>query len=40
MWGQSGQHKAPFNKIYKEARVFTYKDTAVPTTSSDTRAYI
>ncbi len=32
----SGQFKAPFNQIYNEARVFTYKDTAVPTPNSDT----
>jgi hypothetical protein len=32
----SGQFKAPFNKINNEARVFTYKDTAVITPNSDT----
>ncbi len=32
----SGQYKAPFNQIYNEARVFTYKDTAVITPNSDT----
>jgi hypothetical protein len=32
----SGQYKAPFNQIYNEARVFTYKDTAVVTPNSDT----
>ncbi len=32
----SGQYKAPFNTIYNEARVFTYKDTAVVTPNSDT----
>ncbi|MBS0642133.1 MAG: DUF1254 domain-containing protein [Proteobacteria bacterium] len=32
----SGQWKAPFNTIYNEARVFTYKDTAIPTPNSDT----
>ena len=32
----SGQFKAPFNKIVSEARVFTYKDTAVVTPNSDT----
>lgn len=32
----SGQFKAPFNQIYNEARVFTYKDTAVVTPNSDT----
>jgi hypothetical protein len=32
----SGQYKAPFNEIMNEARVFTYKDTAVVTPNSDT----
>ena len=32
----SGQWKAPFNEIYNEARVFTPKDTAIPTPNSDT----
>ena len=32
----SGQFKAPFNVIKNEARVFTYKDTAVITPNSDT----
>jgi len=32
----SGQYKAPFNTVYNEARVFTYKDTAVVTPNSDT----
>ena len=32
----SGQYKAPFNEISNEARVFTYKDTAVVTPNSDT----
>src|SRR5512136_2892166 len=32
----SGQFKAPFNEILNEARVFTYKDTAVVTPNSDT----
>lgn len=32
----SGQYKAPFNKLNSEARVFTYKDTAVVTPNSDT----
>jgi hypothetical protein len=32
----SGQFKAPFNKIYNDANVFTYKDTAVVTPNSDT----
>ena len=32
----SGQFKAPFNQIHNEARVFTYKDTAVISPNSDT----
>jgi len=32
----SGQWKAPFNEIFNEQRVFTYKDTAVVTPNSDT----
>jgi hypothetical protein len=32
----SSQYKAPFNTLYNEARVFTYKDTAVVTPNSDT----
>ncbi len=32
----SGQYKGPFNTISNEARVFTYKDTAVVTPNSDT----
>src|SRR5215813_11945215 len=32
----SGQYKGPFNQIANEARVFTYKDTSVPTPNSDT----
>jgi len=32
----SGQLKAPFNQIKDEARVFTYKDTAIVTPNSDT----
>jgi hypothetical protein len=32
----SGQYKGPFNYIANEARVFTYKDTAVVTPNSDT----
>jgi hypothetical protein len=32
----SSQYKAPFNVIFNEARVFTYKDTAVITPNSDT----
>jgi hypothetical protein len=32
----SGQFLAPFNQIKHEARVYTYKDTAVVTPNSDT----
>jgi hypothetical protein len=32
----SGQYKAPFNGIYNDGSVFTYKDTAVVTPNSDT----
>jgi hypothetical protein len=32
----SGQYKGPFNQIVNEARVFTYKDTAIITPNSDT----
>lgn len=32
----SGQYKAPFNEMYNDARVFTYKDTAIVTPNSDT----
>ncbi|MGZ3478859.1 MAG: DUF1254 domain-containing protein, partial [Myxococcaceae bacterium] len=32
----SGQWKGPFNQVANEARVFTYKDTSVPTPNSDT----
>lgn len=32
----SGQWKAPFNQIYNDAQVFTWKDTAVVTPNSDT----
>ena len=32
----SGQYKGPFNTIANDARVFTYKDTAVVTPNSDT----
>jgi hypothetical protein len=32
----SDQYKGPFNQIVNEARVFTYKDTAVVTPNSDT----
>ena len=32
----SGQYKGPVNQIFNEARVFTYKDTAIVTPNSDT----
>src|SRR6267378_1454745 len=32
----SGQYKAPFNTIFNEHRVFTYKDTTVISPNSDT----
>ena len=32
----SGQYKAPFNTLFNEHRVFTYKDTTVVTPNSDT----
>jgi hypothetical protein len=32
----SPQYKAPFNQLFNEANVFTYKDTAVVTPNSDT----
>jgi hypothetical protein len=32
----SGQYKAPFNEMYNDAQVFTWRDTAVPTPNSDT----
>jgi hypothetical protein len=32
----SGQYKGPFNQVHNEARVFTYKDTAIITPNSDT----
>jgi hypothetical protein len=32
----SGQWKAPFNQIWNDHQVFTYKDTAIPTPNSDT----
>ncbi len=32
----SGQYKTPINAIYNDAKVFTYKDTAVVTPNSDT----
>lgn len=33
---KSPQYKAPFNTLFNEANVFTYKDTAVVTPNSDT----
>jgi hypothetical protein len=36
----SGQFKAPFNYINNEARVFTYKDTAIITPNSDTPVFV
>jgi hypothetical protein len=32
----SGQYKGPFNSMYNDEKVFTYKDTAVVTPNSDT----
>ena len=32
----SGQFKAPFNEMYNDPNVFTYKDTAIVTPNSDT----
>jgi hypothetical protein len=32
----SGQFKAPFNQIWNDDQVFTWRDTAVPTPNSDT----
>src|SRR5262245_27248562 len=32
----SSQYKCPFNQLFNESRVFTYKDTAVVTPNSDT----
>ena len=32
----SGQFKAPFNTVWNDAQVFTWRDTAVPTPNSDT----
>jgi hypothetical protein len=32
----SGQYKAPFNQVFNEHRVFTYKDTSVISPNSDT----
>jgi hypothetical protein len=33
---KSGQYKVPFNTIWNDANVFTYKDTAIVTPNSDT----
>jgi len=32
----SGQYKAPFNTMYNDTQVFTWRDTAIPTPNSDT----
>ncbi len=32
----SGQFKAPFNEIWNDTQVFTWRDTAIPTPNSDT----
>jgi hypothetical protein len=32
----SGQFKAPFNTVWNDAQVFTWRDTAIPTPNSDT----
>lgn len=32
----SSQYKAPFNTIWNDAQVFTWRDTAIPTPNSDT----
>ena len=32
----SGQYKAPFNQMWNDAQVFTWRDTAIPTPNSDT----
>jgi hypothetical protein len=32
----SSQYKAPFNQMWNDHQVFTYKDTAIPTPNSDT----
>ncbi|MBS7788441.1 DUF1254 domain-containing protein [Roseococcus sp. SDR] len=32
----SGQFKAPFNTMWNDAQVFTWRDTAIPTPNSDT----
>lgn len=32
----SGQYKAPFNTMWNDAQVFTWRDTAIPTPNSDT----
>ena len=33
---KSGQFKAPFNTMWNDAQVFTWRDTAIPTPNSDT----
>ncbi len=35
-----GQHKAPFNAIKNEPKVYTMADTAIVTPNSDTRSSI
>ena len=32
----NAQFKAPFNTIWNDAQVFTWRDTAIPTPNSDT----
>jgi hypothetical protein len=32
----SGQYKAPFNTMWNDSQVFTWRDTAIPTPNSDT----
>lgn len=32
----SGQFKAPFNQMFNDAQVFTWRDTSIPTPNSDT----
>lgn len=34
--GTSSQYKGPFNEVFSEGRVFTPKDTSIPTPNSDT----
>ena len=33
---KNAQYKAPFNTIWNDAQVFTWRDTAIPTPNSDT----